>query len=239
MARLSSVILAALLLSAACFEAPALAFQLAGALQKAQDEKRLTPEEAAGIESGIHEAGAQELPQAPFEAKVEEGLAKRVPGPAIIQALKTMRGDYAFARDVLARGGTSPSPDDIAQTGESLRLGLTRQQLEEMAEIEPAAPPSMLATAARTRAGLNAVGFPQSLADGILRAGLSSGFLAPGWDQLFRVVQRTRAAGLPDAAVAAAAARIMADGGGPSELLQELGLTGRDTRQSPGEANKM
>lgn len=237
MTRLSSAILTALLLAATCFGAPALASQLTGSLQRAQDEKRLTPEEADGIETGINEAVELGLPRQPFAAKVEEGLAKRVSGSAIIQALEIMRGDYAFARDVLAMGGTEPSPDDITQTGESLRLGLTRQQLTEMAALEPPAPPAMLAIAARTRAGLNAVGFPPSLSDGILRTGLSAGLLTPGWEQLFRMVQRTRASGVPDAAVAAAAARVMAEGGGPGELLQELGLTGRDTRQAPGRSN--
>ena len=237
MARLCNVILTALLLAATCSEAPALVSQLAGTLQRAQVEKRLTPEEAAGIETGISEAVGQGLPRGPFAAKVEEGLAKRVPGRAILQALETMRGDYAFARDVLARGGTEPSPDDIAQTGESLRLGLTRQQLTEMAALAPPAPPAMLAIAARTRAGLNAVGFPSPLSEGILRTGLSAGLLTPGWEQLFRVVQRTRASGVPDTDVAAASARVMAGGGGPGEVLQELGLTGRDTRQAPGRPN--
>jgi hypothetical protein len=237
MARPCNVILTALLLAATCFGAPALASQLAGALQRAQAEKRLTPEEASGIETGINEAAELGLPRGPFVAKVEEGLAKRVPGPAIIQALETMRGDYAFARDVLARGGTKPSPDDIAQTGESLRLGLTRQELTGMAGLEPPAPPAILAIAARTRAGLNAVGFPSSLSDGILGTGLSAGLLTPGWEQLFRIVQRTRASGVPDSDVAAASVRVMAGGGGPGEVLQELGLTGRDTRQAPGRQN--
>jgi len=105
-----------------------------------------------------------------------------------------------------------------------------------MAELNP--PPPMLATAARTRAALSAIDFPAVLSGDILRRGLSLGSLTPGWEQLFRVAQRTRDAGMPDDAVAVAAARILADGGGPAEVLQELGLTGRDTRRGPAEATK-
>jgi F420-0:gamma-glutamyl ligase len=49
------------------------------------------------------------------------------------------------------------------------------------------------------------------------------------------VVQRARAAGIADRVVAEAAALVMGEGGGPAEVLQQLGFTGRDTRQAPGE----
>lgn len=239
MARRFSILFL-LLVAAAWLPGPvdALASALDAPLRQAQDDGRLTARDAQAIEAAIDRARAQGLPPAPFEAKAEEGLAKRVTGRAIIQALETMRSDYAYARDALARGGREPSPDDVVMAGDSLRLGLTRQELDDLAAFEPPATPAELATAARTRAALNAVAFPARLSDAILRRGLASGSLSAQWTQLFRVVQRTREAGLPDAAVADAATRTLADGGGPTELLQELGLTGRDTRKGPGKSAK-
>ncbi|MBE1424516.1 hypothetical protein H4684_001148 [Desulfomicrobium macestii] len=233
MARFSSALLVSFLL-AIWLLAPfvAEAYRLESSLRQAQEDGRLTPEEAEGIQARIDQTREQGLPQAPFAAKVEEGLAKRVRAQAIIHALDVIRGDYDFARDTLRRSGAEPTPDDIALTGDSLRLGLTRLELTAMADLNP--PPPMLATAARTRAALNAIGFPTPLSGEIMRQGLTLGSLTPGWEQLFRVVQRTREAGIPDVAVADAAARVLADGGSPAELLQELGLTGRDTRHEPG-----
>jgi len=240
MARRFSILLIAFLVAAAWLPGPVdvLASALDAPLRQAQDDGRLTAGDAQAIEASIDQAKAEGLPSAPFTAKAEEGLAKRVTGRAIIQALETMRSDYAFARDALSRGGRAPSPDDVIMAGDSLRLGLTRQELDDMAAFEPPASPAELATAARTRAALNAVVFPARLSDDILRRGLASGALSAQWAQLFRVVQRTREAGIPDAAVAQAATRILADGGGPAELLQELGLTGRDTRKAPGKPSK-
>lgn len=203
-------------------------------LEKALDEGRLTREESAAIEATIEQARAQGLPTAPFAAKVDEGLAKRIPGRAILHALESMRDDYAFSRDTLAQAGGTPSPEDIALAGDSLRLGLSRQELSALAAQKP--PAAMLATAARTLAYLKAVDFPSALANGILRQGLASGSLTPGWTQLFRVVQRAREAGVTDQALAEAATRTLLDGGGPAELLQDLGFTGRDTRQAPGDS---
>lgn len=211
-----------------------LAAPLDSVLRQAQAEGRLTADETAGIRSGVDQARGQGLPQAPFLAKVQEGLAKGAGGQAIINALSVMCGDYAFARDELMRGGTEPTPDDITRTGDSLRLGLTRGELSELASLNTS--PAMLATAARSRAALNAIGFPAALSNEILRRGLSLGSLKPAWEQLYRTVQRTREAGLPDAAAADAAIRVLGDGGGPAEMLQELGLTGRDTRHGPSRA---
>lgn len=208
----------------------------AASLEKARDEGRLTREESSAIEATIEQARAQGLPTAPFAAKVDEGLAKRIPGRAILHALEAMRDDYAFSRDTLSQTGGTPSPEDIALAGDSLRLGLSRQELSALAALKPPATAAMLATAARTLAYLKAVDFPSALANGILRQGLASGSLTPGWTQLFRVVQRAREAGVTDQALAEAATRTLLDGGGPAELLQDLGFTGRDIRQAPGDS---
>lgn len=234
----ASLCLAALLLLGCLAPGRVQAAAMDGVLEKAQAEGRLTQEEAEAIKTRIGQARTQGLPSAPFTAKVDEGLAKRIPGRAIIHALDAMRDDYVFAQDALARGGHSPAPEDIALAGDSLRLGLSRPELTELATLEPPAPASMLATAARTRAYLNAIAFPTELSANILRQGLASGALTPGWSQLFRVVQRARGAGMADAAVAEAASRTLAEMGGLNALLQELGFTGRDTRQAPGDIGK-
>lgn len=217
-----------------CVPRPALAASAGGGLHKALAAGRLTVEDAAAIEAEVARARAQGLPASPFEVKVDEGLAKGVSGPAIVRALGAMREDYVFARDTLSRGGASPSPADVEAAGESLRLGLSREQLSELAGLEPQAPASMLSTAARTWACLNAVGFPPTSSAALVRQGLAAGNMTPQWVQLFRVVQRARAAGITDRAVAEAAALVMGEGGGPAEVLQQLGFTGRDTRQAPG-----
>lgn len=214
-----------------------LASSMGGALGKAVAEGRLTAAEASALDAKVEEARNQGLPAGPFTAKIDEGLAKRVPGRAILNALEVMLDDYLFARITLARDGAAPAPEDVVMAGDSLRLGLSRQELAELADLQPRASSSMLATAARARAYLNGIAFPPALSADVLRQGLAAGTLTPGWTQLFRVVQRTRDAGRPDAEVAEAASRTLVEGGGPGDLLQELGFTGRDTRQAPGGAN--
>ena len=234
MSRFSSTLVAAFLVAFTVWSpAPerAMAASVSGVLQKARAEGRLSQQECEGIEEIVQKARNEGLPVAPFTAKVEEGLAKRVPGPAIVRALTTMSSDYAFARDALVRTGSAPTPADIAATGDSLRLGLSRTELSALADMQPSAP--VLATAARTRACLNAVDFPPKLSDDILRRSMAAGTLSPAWTQLFRVVQRARKAGLPDTVVAEAASRIMAEGSGIAALMQELGFTTRDMRQAP------
>ena len=234
MSRFSSALIAALLVAFTVLStAPerAMAASVSGVLQKALAEGRLSQQECEDIEGMVQKARSEGLPVAPFTAKVEEGLAKRVPGAAIVRALTSMSSDYAFARDALERTGSVPTPADIAATGDSLRLGLSRTELSALADMQPVAP--VLATAARTRACLNAVDFPPRLSDDILRRGMTAGTLSPAWTQLFRVVQRARKAGLHDTAVAEAASRILAEGSGIAALLQELGFTTRDTRQAP------
>lgn len=213
---------------------PAQASSLGGVLDKAMAEGRLTAAEAFAIESTVEDARSQGLPVGPFATKVDEGLAKRVSGRGILSALEVMRDDYLFARTTLARDGVDPAPVDVVMAGDSLRLGLTRRELIELASLQPRAAAAMLATAARTRAYLNGISFPSALSAEILRHGLAAGTLEPSWTQLFRVVQRARDAGRSDAAVAEAAIRTLSEGGGPGDLLQELGFTGRDTRQAPG-----
>lgn len=210
----------------------ALASSMNGVLEKARSEGRLTRAESDAIEARLEQARNSGLPTAPMTAKVEEGLAKRMSGRVILHALDAMSGDYAFARDVLSNDGSEPSGEDIVKAGDSLRLGLSRRELKELANEKSPAP--MMATAARTWAYLNAIGFPAGMSSGILRQGLASGNLTSAWTQLFRVVQRARGAGVTDAALAEAASRILRDGGGPSELLLDLGFTARDTRQAPG-----
>jgi len=239
MARRSSILVVSalwlvtawLLLAAA----PVLCASGHGSLDAAVENGRLSRDDARAIAALIEQARAQGLPEGPLAAKVEEGLAKRVPGQAIVRAVDAMRDDYAFARDALARGGAfAPTPDDVVLAGDSLRLGLSREELAELAQQAFGASPTMLATAARARAFLNGIGFPSDLSTHILSQGLESGTLTPAWIHLFKAVQRARDTGASDAAVAKAAVRTLAEGGGPGEMLHDLGLTSRDMRQLPG-----
>lgn len=211
---------------------------IGGALEKARIEGRLTAEEAAAIEARVEQARTQGLPAGSLAAKVDEGLAKHIPGQAIIGAVDAMRDDYAFARNALVRGDSAPALADIAMAGDSLRLGLSRPELLEVVGFAPSAPATMLATAAQTRAYLNSIGFAPGLSSDLMRQGLASGALTPGWIQLFRVVQRARERGLADAAVAEASTRTLVEGGELGDLLHELGFTGRDMRQAPGGIGK-
>ncbi len=216
----------------------ALAGEIGNALEKARVDGLLTREEAVAIERRVEEARSRRLPTDSLAAKVHEGLAKRMPGQAIVRAVDLMCEDYSFARSVLGRAGSSPSLQDVAAVGDSLRLGLTRAELSELAGYDPAVSAAMLATAATARAYLNSIRFAPSLSSDLLRQGILSASLTPPWARLFRVVQRARAAGLTDAVVADAAARTLAEGGEPSDLLHALGFTGRDMRRVPDESDK-
>lgn len=215
------------------FGGMAMAGTMDGALEKAIAAGHLTSDQSAAIQDRLERIRSEGLPAAPFTAKIEEGLSKRVHGQVIVRALDAMRDDYVFAAKNLERDGFTPDPQDVVITGDSLRLGLTRQELSEMAQVNPHATPAMLATAARTRAYLNAINFQAAMASDIVHQGLVFATLEPEWTQLFRVVQRARAAGMADEIVAKAASRALAEGESLDALLQVLGFTGRDTRQKP------
>jgi len=239
MNRFSSIILAAVLAAAMFWSfAPrqSWAASVEGVLQKARADGRLSAEECAAIEAAVEDARQQDLPASPFAAKIEEGLAKRMRGIAILQAIDTMRGDYAFARAALSKSGTAPTTEDIVTTGDSLRLGLSRTELSGLADMKP--PAAVLATASRTLAYLNAVDFPPRLSNDIILQGIRRGSLAPDWTQLYRVVQRARQAGLTDTTVTDAAVRTLDEGEQLPALLLELGFTTRDIHHAPGGENK-
>lgn len=232
MARASSI--AGLALAAVLFAVPAAAGApqaAASRVEAAAEQGRLALGEAEDLLrllAGLQGAG---LPDAPFAAKIEEGLAKGVPGPTIVRALERMRGDFVFAREVLTLHGVVPPEAALEEAGESLRLGLTREELEALASARGPSGAEMVARAARVQALLAGIGFPRQAAAELARTGLAHATLSPSWIYLSKTVLQARERGVPDDRVAEAARSVLAESGSYNDFLTSIGFTTRQTRE--------
>lgn len=233
MGRASS--LAGLALAATLLAAPASAAgvppAVAARVEAAAEQGRLAPGEAESLQrllAGLQAAG---LPTAPFAAKIEEGLAKVVPGPVMVRALERMRGDFVFARETLTFDGVVPPEAALEEAGESLRLGLTREELTALVASRGPSGAEMVARAARVQALLAGIGFPRQAAAELTRTGLAHASLSPSWGYLSKTVLQARERGIPDDRVAEAARSVLAESGSYNDFLTGIGFTTRQTRE--------
>ncbi|EPR41238.1 hypothetical protein dsx2_0325 [Desulfovibrio sp. X2] len=253
MARRSSLLVAAALLAALCLQPPAAraqgldaaAGQAAEAgvpasavarVRGAVEAGALGREDGAAVLAELARASGEGLPVAPFAAKVEEGLAKGVSGPAIVRALDAKLADYAFARQALAANGRSPDAEAVAAAGESLRQGLSRDELSALAAVPGNADAAMVARAAHIKALLDEIGFSREASAGLLGEGLARASLAPSWLYLSKVVLKAREKGVSDARLAQAARDALSGTGSFNEFMQDIGFTTRNLRGAPGES---
>ncbi|MEW5723441.1 MAG: hypothetical protein AB1896_10065 [Thermodesulfobacteriota bacterium] len=202
-------------------------------------EHRLEPAEVVGLLDVVTAARREEAPVDPLLAKVEEGLAKRVPAARIQEVLRRKLDDYRFARRVAGEimrpkdGRKMIRPEELAALSDALDLGLTREELSSFLAGAPAAPREMLLLAVENKALLKQAGFQAGLVDQILYAGLEKERLTSSWRYLSRVLAAARRRGVPESQAAAATLAVIEEGGDVEELMARLGFTARDFREGP------
>jgi hypothetical protein len=189
---------------------------------------------AADLLAAMHALQVSGFPAAPLAAKIDEGLAKRIPAARIVAALQTRvdHGRFVMQLPQASTAGKTPAEvESLAMLTDSLELGLAREDLQQMAQSGSSL--AMLAVAAEMTAMLQQIGFDPESQARIAHTGLKRGTLGKAWRSLPQVVALARQRDIPDAEIAQAVLERLEMGAGPQDLLPALGFTGRDLRQGP------
>lgn len=166
-----------------------------------------------------------ELPIKPFEDKLVEGLAKRVPPQRIIAALENMREQYVLASGVLMEQFGSADTAALALVGNGLTKGVQPDVFNQyIATYKDVSPEEFLVGLEMTSL-LAQSGFDYGLTSSILDTGFAAGALTSEWRYLVRVVLIARKRGNGDDAVTAAARKSLSRNGSLDNVASQLGFT--------------
>jgi hypothetical protein len=186
------------------------------------------------------EARASDVPLEPILSKVEEGLAKRVPMPAILRVLQQETGQYRFVRDLL-RQALGPqegrekgfNDQDLIRMTKVLSMDVSRQEMKQLADEAPRVRPGELADGMEFLAALKQAGLGFEAAREVVHTGLQQGFFSKtSWD-LPPLVYAAIKKSVPEDRVKELAAEVVRGEMSLPQAQQELGVTARDLARSP------
>lgn len=203
----------------------------------AVDSGEVNGPQGADLLLPLVEACDLELPLAPFEDKLEEGLSKHVRPEAIARALQEKVEDYVFVRNLLPEPREKVDSRALEALADGVGRGVPREDVEAYAaefggvSVQRRIP---FLVGAEVVSLLGQVRFDYDLTRTMLEAGFASDSLTPEWKYLIRLVLLARERGLKDKHVAAHAVIVLSDRGSLSDLYARLGLTGRSLTGSPG-----
>lgn len=196
-------------------------------VQASVHEGAIKADAATQLLSPLVAACEAQLPLAPFEDKLAEGLAKRVPPPLIIRALDRKLGDYRFALGLLGGPSEELNPELLIVIGEGLSKGVSRDVFEDYMSSYSKEPAGSLLSGAEMTSLLSQADFDYQLTRSMLDAGFESGEISPQWRYFIRIVLVARQRGISDVAIADAAKAVLADGGSLTDVSSRLGFTSR------------
>jgi hypothetical protein len=186
------------------------------------------PADVRALLSRIEAACAEGFPAAPFEGKLAEGLAKKVPPARIVRTLdaklEAFRGGAAMLRDC----GAPISPEILTVVGEGMFGEAPPAMLRDYVCAYAARQAGPFLTGLEMTLLLHRAGFDYGLTRTLLDAGFESGSLAAPWRYFVRVVLVARQRGVADETVTRTAIDVVRGGGSPSDVSARLGFTDRD-----------
>ncbi|WFS61843.1 hypothetical protein LF599_14365 [Pseudodesulfovibrio thermohalotolerans] len=183
------------------------------------------------------EACGLELPLAPFEDKLEEGLSKHVRPQVIAHALQEKVEDYVFVRNLLPEPREKVDIHALEALAEGVSKGVPREDVEAYAaefggvSVQRRIP---FLVGAEMVSLLGQVRFDYDLTRTMLEAGFASDSLTPEWNYLIRLVLLARERGIKDKHVASHAVIVLSDRGSLGDLYARLGITGRSLTGGAG-----
>lgn len=183
---------------------------------------------AASLLSPLLSACVEQLPVAPLEAKLSEGMTKRVPYPIIALALKKSLDGYRFGRELLLTTTGTLDPKALKVVGEGIDRNVPKTDFETYAVTYGKQSPDAFLTGLDMVSLQGQAEYDFSLTSRILERGFASGNLTHDWHYFVRIILTARKRGIGDAAIADAAIAVLDKGGPVSDVLPELGFTGRD-----------
>lgn len=196
-------------------------------VQKLAAAGTVSEEQAVSLLSPLLTACVEVLPVEPFEEKLGEGIAKNVAPPFIIRALEKRLAAYKFARELLLTTVGSATPDTLAIVGQGVDKGVPRTDFEAFASRYASVEPGLFEVGLAMLSLQGQAGFGYPLTRDILDVGLDKGTLSVDWRYFVRVILTARKRGIGDDAIGKAAIKVLEEGGPVSEVLTELGFTGR------------
>jgi hypothetical protein len=185
-------------------------------------------------------AQREEIPLEPFNNKIEEGLAKRVPVAVIQQVLTKKIEDYRFTLSVLrefsakqVKKQTIP-PEYLLRFSESLSCGISRENLRTLLERGVSSSPlSTLAMAVEMFASLEQNKFNPVAAQQIAFAGMKEDYFTPERRIFSRIILTAKQKGMDDQKIATLAIETIQRKGSLQDLASRLGVKGEDLVAGP------
>gem|GEM_PF-4359966 len=196
-------------------------------------EKQIDPAETANYLHVMTQAKQEQLPIEPFVSKIEEGLAKNVPGPRIEQVLERKLDDYRFAKSVARnlreRNQVAPYSDEyMVRLTETLNCGLSRKNLETLAHEAPNLSLPEVTRAAEVMAALDQLQFDPAMAGQIAMTGLKQNYFSSEKNDFVRSIAAAKAKGVPEGKIATAAVSTMERNESQNQFRARLGITDED-----------
>jgi hypothetical protein len=187
----------------------------------------LSEADGAALLATLVEACGHEIPLAPLEDKIEEGLSKGVAPARIVRALRTRIDDYLFVAGLLPGPRDKVDPHLLTALGEGVSRGVPREDVEAYVKEFSGQPAEAFLTGAEMVSFLGQARFDYALTRSMLGAGFDAGSLTPEWRYFIRLALIARQRGIADREIADGAAAVLADNGSLGDLAIRLGFTGR------------
>ncbi len=188
----------------------------------------VTDEQAALLLSPLLEACVEQLPVSPLADKLAEGAAKRVSPLLIARALGKRLESYQFARELLLTKRGDLAPEALTVVGTGVDEGVSREDFEVYVSEFGKQSPDVFLTGLIMVSLQGQAAYDAVLTRRIIRQGISSESLDGGWRYFVRIILAARERGITDAAVANGAVGVLRNKGIVSDVMEELGFTGRD-----------
>lgn len=183
---------------------------------------------SSAVLTPLLDACIEQFPIKAFENKLAEGVAKHVPPAVIARALNSKLAAYRFGRELLLTSVGNLDADALEAIAQGVERGVSMALYEKYARIFADKSPEMFQTGLDMLSLQTQVDFSPDLTMAIVGRGVRAGTLTPGWRHFVRVILFARKGGMADTAIAEAAMKVLAEEGEVSDVLPELGFTGRD-----------
>jgi|Deesub1362B_J571_1020462.scaffolds.fasta_scaffold03401_5 hypothetical protein len=199
-------------------------------------EKRVSVEKLVHIIERLIRAQKEGIPLQILEEKIDEGLAKRVSEQKIISMLDRKRDNFVFVRDLVRttmQGDEDIQVTDIVKLTDSMRAGVSREELILLFENVPEAPIEMRITGAYILGYCKQIRFDPNITRRIVFVGLQKRSLTKKWKYLAKVVAVAKKRGLSNERIGDAAISILEKGKSFEDFMELLEFTDRAIRRNP------
>jgi len=176
----------------------------AQSLQSVLNKARFTAGERAAIEKQFQDAEAQGIPPGLLLPRLEEGTAKKVPAPRLLDALRREVERLLQARTLLEGFASGPrllaDPAAWARTANLLAGGLSAEEVRELAAL-CAERPETFRPASALYVSLRQWGLDRSEAAALLRGLQAAGFPGDSFAGIMEILIKGRAQRVPPGAL--------------------------------------